>query len=168
MRQFLVVFFVSILIFTSCGENYEQKGSETYIKEIQEWDQSRAERLKRDNGWLNLVGLYWLDEGENTFGSDKSNDIVFPSNAAPRMGSFILNDSVITVKIYEDVDVLIDSQLVKEAVLKSDVEENTTMMSYGSLRCRFCAARAVCSEVLRSVISAKVTTTPPIRSSSPR
>lgn len=134
MKQFFVFSFISILFFISCGENYEQKGSETYIKEIQEWDQLRVERLKSDNGWLNLVGLYWLKEGKNTFGSDKSNDIVFPSNAAPQMGSFILNDSAITVKINKDVDVLVDSQLVKEAVLKSDVEENTTIMSYGSLR----------------------------------
>lgn len=125
---------VSLFLFLSCSENYEQKGSETYIEEIQEWDHARAQRLKRDNGWLNLVGLYWLDEGENSFGSDKSNDIVFPSNAAPQMGNFTLEDSTIFIKINDDVDVLIDSQLVKEAKLKSDIEDSTTIMSYGSLR----------------------------------
>lgn len=139
MKQFFVFSFISILFFTglffiNCGENYEQKGSETYIKEIQEWDKSRVERLKSDNGWLNLVGLYWLKEGENTFGSDKNNDIVFPPNAAPKMGSFTLSDSTVTVKVNEEVDVLIDSQLVKNAVLRSDIDDSTTIMSYGSLR----------------------------------
>lgn len=135
MRFLQAVIFASTLLFLSnCGESYEQKGSEEYIQEIKEWDKRRVENLKRENGWLNLVGLYWLDEGENTFGSDKGNDLVFPRNAAPQMGSFTLDDSVITVKINEDVDILIDSQLVKEAQLKSDVEENTTIMNYGALR----------------------------------
>ncbi len=134
MKSFSVIFFISILFLTSCGEKYEQKGSAEYINEIQNWDQKRAKNLKHETGWLNLVGLYWLEEGVNTFGSDKSNNIVFPSNAPLQMGSFVLNDSIITVKINDDVDVLIDSQLVKEAVLKSDIEENTTIMNYGSLR----------------------------------
>lgn len=34
-------------------------------KEIREWQQGRAERLRREDGWLSLVGLDWLKEGEN-------------------------------------------------------------------------------------------------------
>lgn len=134
MKNLILLALVSLFLFISCGESYEQKGSEAYIKKIQEWDQARVKNLKRNTGWLNLVGLYWLEEGKNTFGSDKSNDIVFPSNAAPRMGVFILEDSTITVKIDKDVNVLIDSQFVKEAKLKSDIEDSTTIMSYGTLR----------------------------------
>ena len=50
------------------------------------------------------------------------------------MGRFTLIDSVITVRINDEVEVLIDSQLVKEAKLKSDIEEGTTIMSYNSLQ----------------------------------
>ena len=77
MKNIIVLILSSVFLFLSCGKNYEQKGSEKYIKEVQEWDRKRVESLKKDNGWLNLVGLYWLEEGENTFGSDKSNNIIF-------------------------------------------------------------------------------------------
>lgn len=134
MKNIFVLGLLSLFLFISCGENYEQKGSADYIKEIQKWDQTREQQLKKESGWLNLVGLYWLEEGENTFGSDKSNDVVFPSNAPSKIGSFFLNDSVITIKINDDVDVMVDSQLVKEKELKSDIEDSTTIMSFGSLR----------------------------------
>ncbi len=135
MKNILLFAFVSALILLiGCGESYEQKGSAEYIKEIQRWDQQRIENLKQDNGWLNLVGLYWLKEGENSFGSSDSNDIVFPDNAAPQMGVFTLVDSVVTIKVNENVDILVDSQLVKTAELNSDIETNTTIMDYGTLR----------------------------------
>jgi len=48
----------------------------TYVETIHEWQHQRIERLKSKNGWLNLAGLFWIDEGENSFGSDPENDIV--------------------------------------------------------------------------------------------
>ena len=36
----------------------------------------RVERLKAPNGWLSLIGLEWLKEGNNTLGSAKDNSIV--------------------------------------------------------------------------------------------
>lgn len=134
MKSTIIFLLVSILIFSGCSEEYEEKGSAEYIQSINEWAKYREERLKQDDGWLNLVGLYWLEEGENTFGSDDSNDIVFPSKAAPEIGAFFLEDSVVTVKINENVDVLIDGAVAKQAVLKSDIEEGTIVMDYKSLR----------------------------------
>ena len=39
-------------------------------KEIEKWQMERAASLKKDDGWLSLVGLYWLEPGENKFGSE--------------------------------------------------------------------------------------------------
>ncbi len=50
----------------------------------------RVEDLKKETGFLNLAGLYWLKEGKNTFGSDSSNDIIFPKDKIPgKSGYFI-------------------------------------------------------------------------------
>jgi uncharacterized protein (DUF1684 family) len=38
----------------------------TYEKEIQTWRTERAQRLQREDGWLTLVALDWMKEGENT------------------------------------------------------------------------------------------------------
>lgn len=32
---------------------------------INEWQEKRATRLKAEDGWLSLIGLFWLNEGDN-------------------------------------------------------------------------------------------------------
>ena len=49
----------------------------------------REASLKSENGWLNLAGLFWLKEGENTIGGAESNDFVFP-HAEATLGKVIL------------------------------------------------------------------------------
>jgi len=57
---------------------------------IDQWQAKRLKNLTSDTGWLTLAGLYWLNEGENTFGRDKSNTIRLDNAAvAARAGSFI-------------------------------------------------------------------------------
>jgi uncharacterized protein (DUF1684 family) len=34
--------------------------------QIRQWQTSRAERLKREDGWLSLIGLHWLKQGQNS------------------------------------------------------------------------------------------------------
>ncbi|MCC9134904.1 hypothetical protein ACFSKU_19610 [Pontibacter silvestris] len=50
-----------------------------YQNEIEEWHQHRISSLKKGNSWLALAGLYWLKEGENSFGGNADNDVVFPA-----------------------------------------------------------------------------------------
>ncbi|KUG26935.1 hypothetical protein ASZ90_003216 [hydrocarbon metagenome] len=133
MYRFIIIAFTSFILLCSCGEeNYPEKGTPGYIQEINQWHVHRVERLKQPSGWLNLAGLFWLKEGENTFGSDESNDLIFPKDTTNKIGSFVLNDSVVALKVYENVDVLVDSQLVKEFVLIPDTKPNTTKINLGS------------------------------------
>ena len=131
-----ILLFLSIVLFFSCSsESLEQKGSPEYISNVKEWHKNRIERLKRDNGWLNLVGLHWLEEGENSFGSGSENDLIFNGEDIPQsIGTFELKDSVVSIRVNEDVDVLIDSAIIKTTILKNDFENNTTLMELGSLR----------------------------------
>src|SRR2546426_11353019 len=54
-----------------------------YHAEIQKWREQREARLKAEDGWLAVAGLFWLDEGANRFGSGPGNSIALPANAAP-------------------------------------------------------------------------------------
>lgn len=70
-------------------------GAQNYSKELKEWRENRIAGLRAPQGWLSLAGLLWIGEGENTFGSDAGNKIVFPAAAPARIGSLRLqNDSV--------------------------------------------------------------------------
>jgi uncharacterized protein (DUF1684 family) len=132
--SFFVILPITILFYSCNNENLEQKGSLEYIAEVEQWHQKRIEKLKDKNGWLTIVGLYWLKEGENTFGSDKSNYIVFPENAPKKIGTITLKDSVITLKVNDVVNVTNDGNPVKEIILQNDLTSNPTILDLGSLR----------------------------------
>jgi len=123
------------LTLIGCTEKHpEQKGSPEYIAEIEQWHNKRIERLKDENGWLTLVGLYWLKEGENSFGSDKSHSITFPENAPKTIGTITLNDSVVFLKVNEGVNVTNDGKSVKKITLENDLTGNPTILDVRSLR----------------------------------
>ncbi|MDQ7818170.1 MAG: DUF1684 domain-containing protein [Melioribacteraceae bacterium] len=132
----LILFLLISLLLFNCTPKLQEKGSPNYISGIKEWHKKRVENLKKDNGWLNLVGLYWLNQGENKFGSDKSNDVIFPADKAPLfMGSFLLQDSIVTIKINDSVEVLLENcEQVTEMELKHDQQKGTTILDHGSLR----------------------------------
>ena len=46
----------------------------------------RIESLTSDSGWLTLAGLFWLKDGDNSFGRDPDNSLVLdnPALAAHR------------------------------------------------------------------------------------
>jgi len=137
MSKLKIITLAITILFTSlsCTEKEpEPKGSPEYIAEIEQWHNKRIERLKGENGWLTLVGLHWLEEGENTFGSDKSNSIVFPEIAPNTIGTITLNDTVVFLKINEGVNVIKDGKPVKQITLENDLTGNPTVLDVGSLR----------------------------------
>src|SRR5438067_12747420 len=79
------------ILFSSCTRKSSKPPVDpnAYAQELSQWQQKRWADLKGDSGWLTLVGLFWLKEGENKFGSDRANDIVI-SKLAAHAGSFSL------------------------------------------------------------------------------
>ncbi len=133
--SFLAVVLIIISLLPSCSKNYREKGTPEYLKEISSWHKNRIERLKKENGWLNLVGLYWLKQGENKFGTNKFNDIIFPEGKAPGyIGTFNLSDSIVTVTIDPSVEVTSEGKKVTTMRLKNDTQVDPTILQLGTLR----------------------------------
>jgi len=125
--------FVLLILFYSCTQ--KPTVDPNYVKEINEWDQKRINRLKADDGWLNLVGRFWLEKGESTFGSSKDNDIVVESSKLPEhIGSFFFVDSTVTFKAKNGVEVLQNGKPVKEIILIDDQKKNITVLQIGSIK----------------------------------
>jgi uncharacterized protein (DUF1684 family) len=131
MKTFLVVvLLLTVFQWIGCSNATDQ----AYVDQINEWHQGRIERLTSDNGWMSLAGLFWLNDGENTFGADSSNDVIFPAGKALNfMGSFILKDGIIRALILPNVEVLMDDKPVTDVVLESDAGGNPTVLRHGSL-----------------------------------
>lgn len=122
---FLIVISISVL-FSGCRQE-----DPTYLRSINEWHKARINFLKSEEGYVNLAGLYWLEEGENTFGADSSNQIIFPEKAAPHFGTFVLNKG--TVKLINSSSILVEDKLVKDTVLVYNDTTDLTMR-YKSLQ----------------------------------
>ena len=72
---------------------------EAYQTDIDIWHRERIEKLKGENGWLSLAGLYWLKPGVNCIGSDPKSDIRFPARAPGHLGSITLKGKTATLKM---------------------------------------------------------------------
>ncbi len=104
-----------------------------YIETIQEWQHQRVERLKSKDGWLNLAGLFWIEEGMNSFGSDPSNDIIFPEKAAAFCGTLTRNGEKFSLQVAYGVKITSGDTLVKNLDLNHDHSELTSYLEQGEL-----------------------------------
>jgi len=108
---------------------------EAHRAEIEAWRARRMAGLRREDGWLTLVGLFWLQEGENRFGSDpRSNRIVFPKDTTPAaMGSLDLSKGVVTLRAAADAGLTSAGQPVTTLVLRSDADGPATVVKHGRI-----------------------------------
>src|SRR5262249_9130426 len=106
-----------------------------YRKEIEDWRAKRIEGLKKEDGWLTLVGLYWLKPGENRFGSDPGNPVILPEGKAPGVaGTLTLEKDTVRLNVQPAVALTADGKPVTPGMTVSvDASGKPTMLELGSL-----------------------------------
>ena len=71
-------------------------GSAEYRSQIRAWQQHREAGLRTPDGWLTLVGLFWLNSGTATIGSGETSDFLLPKDAPSQTGQFHVNGKTVT------------------------------------------------------------------------
>jgi uncharacterized protein (DUF1684 family) len=105
-----------------------------YRQEIEALRKDRDEGLKQEDGWFTLVGLFWLEPGENRFGSGPDNRVIFPEGRSPAYaGTLIREGTTVKVRVAPGVTITSDGQPVTEAVVASDAQGKPTVLQLGSL-----------------------------------
>ena len=122
----------ALLLVTSCSRPPQALDQKAYAKEIDEWRAKRLAGLTGESGWLSLIGLFWLKEGKNTFGSDPANDIVVPKVPA-RAGEFMLANGVVTFRTPQAKTFTVDGVPISSLELRTDLDEKPTIVRAGSL-----------------------------------
>lgn len=99
-------------------------GADDYARSVEEFRGRRLERLRQPNGWLTLVGLFWMEKGENRLGS--GGDCTFRLEAGPAyLGSYHWDGTHLGWK----------SAAGDEKVCDPDEPETATTLKFGSISC---------------------------------
>ncbi|MEJ0055372.1 MAG: DUF1684 domain-containing protein [Bacteroidota bacterium] len=135
MKKYIVLSLIVIAV--GCNKRKELTVEElkTYESELTSWHAKRIEDLKAPNGWINLVGLYWLEPGINTFGTDEKNKIVFPAGTLPaKAGYLLVKDNSVLIYPEKDVAVLSNGSSLTNPVIFHPDSAKAPQLEYGSLR----------------------------------
>lgn len=105
---------------------------EDHTQAIRAWRDARHARLMKPDGWLTLVGLDWLEEGETRIGSASDNDIKL-SGGPSYWGRLLLQDDQLTFKNLDPASVLVNGEPLVQVDLIADTEGEPTLISSGNL-----------------------------------
>jgi uncharacterized protein (DUF1684 family) len=133
MRNLIVI--TLLLSLTACTEA-PPPVDPAYAAEIEEWRSGRLERLTADDGWLTLTGLYWLEPGENLFGSGEDNAVVLPDASIPIIaGQLVLGpDGSVNAVADDEAGVKVNGEPMTEATLKTDAGGQPDVVTAGRIQ----------------------------------
>jgi uncharacterized protein len=99
------------------------------------WRQQRIDSLISDSGWLTLAGLFWLKQGENSFGRAASNSLALDNPAlAATAGAFVVSGHQVRFVALPGSGVTHAGRPVSSLELASDATDNPTVLASGALR----------------------------------
>lgn len=120
----------AVLLVSACREEAVSEApaadAGTHRSEVEQWQARRAERLRAEDGWLSLIGLFWLNEGAN---------VISVSSKAVRQ-PLRLTRSGETVTLDPTPEMTVDGKPLSAPVaLKNDTEEGgPTVVQIGTVR----------------------------------
>src|SRR5712692_5556533 len=119
--MFALSLLVAALLATSCAQPAARLDPAAYAQEIEQYRVARLAELKSESGYLSLIGLFWLKEGENKFGSDPANEIVLPKEkVSPIAGVFTLKNGVVRLEAPASSNLTVADKPATSLELKSD------------------------------------------------
>ena len=104
--------------------------AEGYAECLQIWKADRLTFLKSDGGYLNLAGLFWLQDGGHSFGGGQSVDLKFPGLSDGAVGYFALSDDGVRLTVNPDFDVRLNDQPISDVVLRDDTSNRPDVVTY--------------------------------------
>lgn len=132
LTKFIAVLVIVLWFFSSCSTNKSSRNNFN-PKEYNQWKSNRIKYLKGHDGWLNLAGLFWLEDGKNTIGSSPENTIRFPEGSPSFLGIFELKDSIVTFESNPEIKIFSKNKKVGKITMEPDVTMHPTILSYDSL-----------------------------------
>ena len=135
-RNLLAIAAAGAVLLGACGKHVTQVDP-VYQKEVDDWKAGRLGRLTGPDGWTTLVGLYWLKDGSNRFGSGADNDMSLAAKGFPaHVGRFEFDGKSVSFTAASDANVTSSGKPVSTIKMVSDAdagEAGPTTLSVGSV-----------------------------------
>ena len=101
---------------------------------VDRWRADRDARLRDPDGWLTLVGLYWLEPGEYRLGSAPESEIQLRGDGVPGSAGTLQIEAAGVRLVSATPELLADDGPAGERELRSDADGAPTILALGDLR----------------------------------
>ena len=108
--------------------------NKSYENSILDWRARKYDERVRENGWLALAGLFWLNPGRNLIGSNTVCEVVLPERTPTFIGIAELKGNTVRLQVAEGVPVRINDRSVQKAILKSNKEAKPSFITWNDIR----------------------------------
>src|SRR3981189_2041793 len=138
MKRTLSLFAVVVLALTpfSIGTTDSPATLDSWQRDLLAWREKRAANLQTPEGWLSLIGLEWLKEGDNSVGSAADNKIQIAKAPAHLVVVHLEKGGAMRLLAPAGgfpKDLLLDGHPAQEQPLLSDDNEHSSKLSLGDL-----------------------------------
>jgi len=102
--------------------------------QVLQWRAKKYNDLVGENGWLSLIGLFWLNPGRNLIGSNPMCEVVLPERAPTFLGIVELKGKAAHLHVAEGVLVHVNGKLVQKTLLKSSKDARPSYITWNDMR----------------------------------
>jgi uncharacterized protein (DUF1684 family) len=104
-----------------------------YKAEVEQWRADREARLRAEDGWLSVAGLFWLEEGENVCGSRAGSRILLPKGAPEKAGAFLRHGREVTVRVEPGVSATLGGKPLSSSPLRGNDDDDVVRLDQLSM-----------------------------------
>jgi len=119
------------------GSNDNSAGDQkSWQRDLLAWRAQRATALQAPEGWLSLIALGWLKDGDNSFGSGEDNRVQIAGKASAHIAIVRLEKGALHLLPPAGgfpKELLLDGQPAKEQALLADDADKPSKLTIGTL-----------------------------------
>jgi len=104
-----------------------------YVASIERWRAGYETALRAEDGWLTVVGLHWLEPGDNPAGSAAGSKVLLPPAAPARLGSFRLEGGQVHFEPASVPGLAVNGRPATATALRADDQPPYDRVTAGSL-----------------------------------
>jgi uncharacterized protein len=140
-RKFLLAaaFVIATMLSRSLVAGSSDKAADdqtSWQRDLLAWRDKRATSLQAPEGWLSLIALGWLKDGDNTFGSAEDSRVQIAGKVPAHIAIVRLDKGALRLLPPSEgfpKDLMVDGQAAKEQTLLADDADKPSKLTIGTI-----------------------------------